>query len=94
MNKILSFFNSRLTCGGGAKCLTNQGNKQFREEELLLISDVKSNFNSQINLRDNLIFWDGELSKSSFRIQTQNILPYEGSEGDLVAFSLNMGGVI
>lgn len=51
MNKILSFFNSRLMCAGGGRSASTR-NKQFREEELLLISDVKSNFNSQINLRD------------------------------------------
>ena len=45
MNKILSFFNSRLMCGGGRSDSTR--NKQFREEELLS-SDRERNFNFRL----------------------------------------------
>ena len=44
MNKVFSFLDSRIMCGGGRSASTR--NKLYREEELLLISQNNSNFNS------------------------------------------------
>ena len=90
MNKVLSFLNSCIMCRIGGR-LASTRNKLYREEKLLLISQNNSNFNS-LN-RDKNIEGGGELSKSSSQIQTQ-YFSYKGGGGNLVAFSLNMGGVV